>query len=129
MKNILAAVLIVSALAGSSCATFSSKVDNTITDIDSCIPPDASKTLFSAAGQFLEQTLLCDVESGGMSPANLVADLPACAQAAIPAIESSLGPEGSAFVTCSLQKIKDDPNALAQRKTRAGVALARRAHR
>lgn len=120
----LALLLGLSLFGVSGCSFFQKHVDAITTDISSCIGPNESADkadLKRAAGQFLEQVLMCDIE-GGISPTNLALDLPACAKDALPGIEASLGPDGKAFVTCALAKIESDPNALAAVKARAKTA-------
>lgn len=116
----LALLLGLSLFGVSGCSFFQKHVDAITTDVESCITPNASAdkaALEHAAGQFLAQTLMCDAEAGFNPYA-----LPACAADAIPGIEASLGPDGKAFVTCALNKIENDPNALAKQKARAHAA-------
>jgi hypothetical protein len=120
--------LLVSLSTLAACALFQKKADATIADIDSCIGSNEAqdvKDLKHAAGQFILQVLTCDAE-GGLSPAQLAADLPLCAEAAIPGVEASLGPDGKEFVDCALNKIRNDPNALVVQKNRAKKLQAKR---
>lgn len=114
-------ILIASAVMLHGCA----HVDAIASDIKSCITSEDQALLKDAEQAFVSEAegiFLCDPT---LAPAALVV----CAEDALPAACSVVGPDATRLESCIETKIENDPNVAAAAKSRAAKMKARAAHR